>query len=130
MEFLNISPSPVYGIHNPVGLKYLTRLRVGLSHLRAHNFDHNFKDTTTKICSCQTIKAETVEHYLFYCPKCLLLRSELFGKLSMIISLVSLTSFFYTRNLLLYGYSWYDFQANKRILELTINFIISSKKEI
>ena len=34
MEFFNVSPNPIYGIHNPIGLRYLTRLRVGLSHLR------------------------------------------------------------------------------------------------
>ena len=31
----------IYGIHNPVGIKYLTRLRVGLSHLPMHKFHHN-----------------------------------------------------------------------------------------
>ena len=33
-----------YGIHNPTGLKLLTRLRLGLSHLNDHKFNHNFKD--------------------------------------------------------------------------------------
>ena len=35
---------PTYGIHNPIGLKFLTRLRLGLSHLNEHMFKHNFKD--------------------------------------------------------------------------------------
>ena len=30
-----------YGIHNPTGLKLLTRLRLGLSHLNDHKFNHN-----------------------------------------------------------------------------------------
>ena len=33
-----------YGIHNTTGLKLLTCLRLGLSHLNDHKFDHNFKD--------------------------------------------------------------------------------------
>ena len=49
IEFFNITPNPIYGIHNPVGVKYLTRLRVGLSHLRAHKYQHNFRDITTQI---------------------------------------------------------------------------------
>ena len=31
-------------IHSPNGLKLLTRLRFGLSHLNEHKFNHNFKD--------------------------------------------------------------------------------------
>ena len=31
MEFFNVTPNPIYGIHNPVGLKFLTRLRVGFT---------------------------------------------------------------------------------------------------
>ena len=30
MEFFNVTPNPIYGIHNPVGLKYLTRLSDGI----------------------------------------------------------------------------------------------------
>ena len=53
VEFFNVTPNPIYGIHNPVGLKYLTRLRVGLSHLRAHKHQYNFSDTSSKYCSCR-----------------------------------------------------------------------------
>ena len=37
--------NPVYNIHDPIGLKFLTRLRVNFSHLREHKFRHNFLDT-------------------------------------------------------------------------------------
>ena len=37
-------PKPVYNMHNPNSLKLLTRLRLGLSHLNEHKFNHNFKD--------------------------------------------------------------------------------------
>ena len=49
------------------------------------------------------------------------------GKLWLIVSLLTLTSSAYTCNLLLYGNPSYDFHTNKKILELTISFIISSK---
>ena len=35
-------PNSCFNIHNPAGLKPLTRLRVGLSHLNEHKFKHNF----------------------------------------------------------------------------------------
>ena len=31
-------PKPIYNAHNPVGSKWLTRLRLGLSHLNQHKF--------------------------------------------------------------------------------------------
>ena len=68
MDFVNITPNLVYGIHNPVGLKYLTRLCVGLSYLRAHKYQHNVSDTTTKFCYCSNNVPETTEHYLLYSP--------------------------------------------------------------
>ena len=33
---------PACNIHNPIGLKFLTRLRLGLSHLKEHKFKLNF----------------------------------------------------------------------------------------
>ena len=99
MEFFNINPNPIYGIHNPIGLKYLTRLRVDLSHLRAHKYQHNVCDTTSNSCSCSINMSETVEHYLLYCPVCDHIRSELFGKLRQVISIITLISPSYTCNL-------------------------------
>ena len=128
MEFFNVTPYSIYGIHNPHGMKYLTRLRVGLSHLHAHKYNHNFKDTVSRNCLCQINESETVEHYLLHCPTYSLMRAELFGKLRLIISLLTLISPSYTCNLLLYGNPSYDFHTNQKILELTISFILSSKR--
>ena len=32
----------IYNIHNPLGVKYLTRLRIEFSHLKDHKPKHNF----------------------------------------------------------------------------------------
>ena len=44
---------PTYNIHNPIGLKFLTRLRpgFGLSHLNKHKFKHSFQDCVNP-CAC------------------------------------------------------------------------------
>ena len=34
----------IFKIHDPLGIKLLTRLRVGLSHLSEHRFRHNIQD--------------------------------------------------------------------------------------
>ena len=38
-----------YGVHNPTGLKLQTRLRLDLSNLNDHKFNHNFKSFMTEV---------------------------------------------------------------------------------
>ena len=59
----------------------LTRLRVGLSHLREHKFRHNFNDTIDPICYCRTNAIESVEHFLLQCLNHTHYRSSLFDNL-------------------------------------------------
>ena len=42
----------VYNICYPNGRKLLTRLRIGLSHLNEHRFNHNFKNCINPLCTC------------------------------------------------------------------------------
>ena len=45
----------------------LTRLRLGLSHLRERKFKHSFQDSLNPICSCGN-DIETSGHFLLHCP--------------------------------------------------------------
>ena len=56
----------IYRIHNPVGLKLLTRLRLGLSHLNEHRFNHNFQSCINPLCSC-SLAIESTTHFLLHC---------------------------------------------------------------
>ena len=38
-----------FNCHNCKGTKYLTRLRLGLSHLREHKLKHSFQDTLNSL---------------------------------------------------------------------------------
>ena len=59
------------GIHNPTGLKLLTRLRLGLSHLNDHKFNHNFRDCINPLCSCSLSVENNVQFFytaiIFHC---------------------------------------------------------------
>ena len=55
-----------YGNHNSTGLKLLTRLRLGLSHLNNHKFNHNFKDCINPLCSC-SLSVENNVHFFLHC---------------------------------------------------------------
>ena len=61
------SPSSTHNYFNTKGIKYLTRLRIGLSHLREHKFKHGFLDSLNPICNCE-LNIETTCHFLLHCP--------------------------------------------------------------
>ena len=63
LQFIRLSPNSIFNCHNPKGVKLLTRLRLGLSHLRDHNFKYSFQDSLNPICNCGT-DAETTTQYL------------------------------------------------------------------
>ena len=52
--------------HTPIGIRLITRLHLGLSHLNEHNFRHNFADCVNPLCYC-SIKAETTFHFFLHC---------------------------------------------------------------
>ena len=64
---LQPSPNSIANYHNPKRVKLLARLRLGLSHLRDHKFNHSFQDSLCPICNCGT-DVETTTQYLVHCP--------------------------------------------------------------
>lgn len=52
---------------DPVGLRWLFQLGVGLSHLKALKFCHKFLDIVNDLCEC-TLDRETTKHLFFDCP--------------------------------------------------------------
>ena len=72
-----------YGIHNPSGLKLLTRLRLGLSHLKDHKFNHNFKDCINPLCSCG-LSVENSVHFFLHCRHFSLQRQTLMNNIKSI----------------------------------------------
>ena len=56
-----------FNSNSPKGLTFLTRLRLGLSHLRKHKFKYSFQDSINPLCSC-SLDVELTIHYFFHCP--------------------------------------------------------------
>ena len=67
LQFTRPTPNRTFNCHNPIGIKLITRLRLGLSHLRDHTFKHNFLECLNPICCCGKDIERTV-HYLLHCP--------------------------------------------------------------
>ena len=51
LKFIRSAEKKIFNINDPLGIKMLTRLRLGFSHLREHKFAHGFKDTLNPHCS-------------------------------------------------------------------------------
>ena len=65
LNFIRPSPNSIFNCHNPKALKFITRLRLGLSHLHYHKFKHNFQASLNPLCKCVLI-TETTSHYLLH----------------------------------------------------------------
>ena len=90
LKFIRPEPNRISSTQNLEGLKLLTRMRLGLSHLADHKFRHNFQDWLNPICSCGQ-EIETTSHFFLHglnyrCPEKFFLRK-----------LTSLILIFYSR---------------------------------
>ena len=66
LDFIRPTANSTFGTNDVSGLKLLTRLRVGFSHLREHKFKHNFQDTSNSLCPC-SLEAEDTYHFFMHC---------------------------------------------------------------
>ena len=62
-KFVRLEPNRISSTQKLEGLKLLTRMTLGLSHLADHKFRHNFQDCLKPICSCGK-EIETLSHFL------------------------------------------------------------------
>ena len=67
LKFIQPSSNSSYNCQNPIGIKYITRIRLGLSHLQEHTFKHSFQDSINSICNCGN-DVESVIHFFLHCP--------------------------------------------------------------
>ena len=66
LSFISPVQNSIYNIFDPKEFKFLTRLRLGLSHLNALRFRHNFQDCLNPLCFC-SLETEDTSHYLLHC---------------------------------------------------------------
>ena len=66
-DFFNLKQKSLFAIHDPAGVKLLSRLRLKFSHLNEQKLSHNFKDALSPMSGCGS-KTETTDHFLLGCP--------------------------------------------------------------
>ena len=115
-------PRSTFGIHDYGGLKFIYQLRVRLSHLKCHKYNHNFTDTISDWCDCHCAP-EDIPHFLFKCPFYTVPRLKLIHRVSNILTEHSLNHLENNSDLYLYGHSSLINTTNASILKFTIEYI-------
>ena len=119
-------PKPIYGIHDPVTLRNLFQLRLGLSKLRHHKKRHNFLDTPSDHCLCKT-GIEDCDHFFLVCPfynsHRTVLRTNVNGILFKNGINIVVTSEIY-----LYGHESLSDNDNHDLLLASLEFIVKSNR--
>ena len=67
LSFTGPNADSVFNCNSSKGLKFVTRLRLGLSHLREHKFKHSFQDSINPLCTCCLDVESTIDYFL-HCP--------------------------------------------------------------
>ena len=121
------TPDLIYGIHHRVGLKLLTRLSSGLSHLNEHRFEQNFKNCINTLRTC-SLEVESTKHFCLHCHYYPALRISFLKDLNSISPQFSLLPEDVFLKTLLYGNLIFDENDNQKILEISIRYILNLKR--
>ena len=118
-------------IHDPLGIKLLKRLRVGLSHLNEHRFRHNFQDCLNPLCSC-SLEVESNIHFFLHCQHFIQSRQTLLDSVKKIVNGISNLTDDVLVNLLLYGSQTFNFEENITIIKASkykaLKYILSTER--
>ncbi len=125
-QFLR-SPNPLYKVENGSNM-HQTRLRLGLSHLRAHLFQHNLIDNPT--CQFCGLEPETTSHYILKCPTYTVHRVRFLMGLTNLLDATYIAGLNDDKivQLFLHGDPLLSHETNVDIISLAQSFISDSKR--
>ena len=127
LTFIRPKHVDTFGIHNPIGMRLLIRLRLGFSHVNEHRFWHNFCDFLNPLCECK-LEPNTTSHFLLRCHLFQVERITLLNDIKENDEHIISENTSNLDQILLYGNENYDHDTNKKILLSTIKFCIDSKR--
>ena len=118
------SSNSFYNCYNPIEIKSITKIRLGLSHLREQKFNHSFLDSINPICNCCN-DVESAIHVFLHCPLYSNKRCTLLSKIDR--KLLDNTDSSLTQTLL-FGNLSFTTNDNTKIINLTIDFVVSTNR--
>ena len=120
-------PNSIYNIYNPLGVKYLARLRIGFSHLKELEFKHNFQDSIDPMYSCSS-DIETTIHFFLHCANFNIQIQTLFDKKVTIDANILTENKDSIVNTVLFGKPNCENFINKAMLNASIEYILSTER--
>ena len=128
LELGRPTPDLIYGIHRPLGLKLLTRLRLCLSHLNKHRFRHNFKNYINPLftCSLEVESTKHFKHFFLHCHYYSAFHISFLDDLNNISPQFTVFSEDVFVKTLLYGNPMFNENDNQEIPETSIRYLIDS----
>ena len=116
-------PNSIYNIHNPLGVKYLTRLRIGFSYLK----EHNFQDSVDPMCSCSSGIEATI-HLFLHSTNFNIQRQTLFDKIATTDTNILTENEDSIVNILLFGKPNSENSVNNALLNAPIKYILPTER--
>ena len=117
----------IYKVFNTLGIKFLTRLRLWLSHLNEHKFKHNFQNCLNPLCSC-SLEVESTIHFFLYCNFFDKFQQILLKTVEKIIKDISHLNNDLLINQLMYWSPSYSFEENNKIINASIKHVLDMKR--
>ena len=128
LNFIRPNSDNVFNVNNPLGLKLLTRPRIGFSHLKEHKFKHNFQDSVDPLCSCGNDIESTV-HFFLHCPNFTTQRQTLLNKLKSVDASVMAENEISVVKTILFGRSDFNYSPTKKLLmQPLVSFILTTER--
>ena len=127
LSFIRPSEKSIYNIYDSQKSEILDRLRLGFSHLRKHNFRHNFTKTLNPLCSC-TLDTESTDHFFLRCLNYVSFCKALTNELSSINCEIFSLRPPALLEVILYGDKKLNVELNYQILTATINCIKNTQR--
>ena len=125
LKFIRPPANSLFDCHNRKGIKFITRLRLGLSHLREQKFKHGFQDSLNPFCRCG-LDIESTAHFLLHSPTYITERRTLLSAIENADNnLLDLCEPILIKTLL---QNSFDTNANTNVLNATIEYVLSTKR--
>ena len=108
-------------------MKYIKRIRLGLSHLQEHKFKHSFQDTLNPIRN-RGNDVESAIHFFLHCTLYSNERHTLLKSLVNIDHTLLDNTYFSLTKILLFGNTAFNAIVKTKIINLTIDFVLSTNR--
>ena len=126
LPFIWPSPNRTFNCNNHRGIKLLSRLRLGLSHLRKHKLKYSFQDSFNPFCIHRKGEVESSSYYLLHCSNYSEERLALLHTTKNIDISILQQSDSNFAGVFLFGDTSFDNNKKTFILHTTIDYIIST----